>query len=146
MLTIISAVTILVIGQLIIKFIIDPIRELKRVIGEIAHALIFYADVISNPSVPSFATFEPTDRKQNNKRDDAQKTLRQLSSSLMACVHSIPFYERLESVKIVVAKKDIYLVHKELMGLSNSVHTGLPSSNRTRRENIKRLLRLRISI
>lgn len=36
--TVVAAVTILVIGQIIIKFIIDPIQEQKKVVGEIIDA------------------------------------------------------------------------------------------------------------
>ena len=48
--TVISGTLIFVIGQIILKFIIEPIHKQKEIIGEIADALIYYADVFSNPA------------------------------------------------------------------------------------------------
>jgi len=45
-LTVFAGVTTYVLGQLILKFLIEPVHELKRTIGEIAHSLVEHANVI----------------------------------------------------------------------------------------------------
>ncbi len=47
--TVISGVFIFVIGQLVIKFVIDPIKELKQTLGAIYFILIFHAPAIYTP-------------------------------------------------------------------------------------------------
>ena len=44
-----SGVAIYVIGQLLSKFLIDPLYELKKEVGNIRFNLAFYAPVIHTP-------------------------------------------------------------------------------------------------
>ena len=48
-LTIIAGVAVYVLGQLIIKLIVDPIQAFKSTVGEISIALINNANVYANP-------------------------------------------------------------------------------------------------
>jgi len=48
--TIISAVIIFVFGQFGLKFMLEPIQELKKEVSKILNVMIFHADRISNPS------------------------------------------------------------------------------------------------
>lgn len=59
-LTISGSVLVLVTGQLIVRFVIDPIHDQKRHLGEIANALIFYANLYSNPPEPLQGREEPS--------------------------------------------------------------------------------------
>jgi len=47
--TIFTGVSVYVIGQAFVKLIIEPVHNYKKVISDIAHALIEYAEVYSNP-------------------------------------------------------------------------------------------------
>ena len=47
--TVLSAVTSFVIGQVIVKLVIEPVQEMKKTVGQVAHALIDRAHVISSP-------------------------------------------------------------------------------------------------
>jgi hypothetical protein len=51
--TIIGGVFVYTISQVLTKFIIDPINEQKKLIGEIADTLIFYDNIY-----PGFTSFE----------------------------------------------------------------------------------------
>ncbi len=44
-----GGVVVFVLGQVAVKFFIEPIQEVWRAIGEIADSLIFYADLHANP-------------------------------------------------------------------------------------------------
>ncbi len=110
-LTIIGGITVYVIGQVIEKFLIEPIYEQAKFIGEIADSLIFYADIISNPGYG-----------KPKKIDDASKQLRQQASQLMAKTHAIRSYKLMQFLRIVPKHKDIISARQNLIGLSNSVH------------------------
>ena len=43
------AVVVFVAGQFVVKFVIEPVHEQSKVIGEIAYALVFYANIYSSP-------------------------------------------------------------------------------------------------
>ena len=49
-LTVFGSICIFVFGQILSKFFIEPIYEQKKVIGQIAHFLLYYAGQISSPS------------------------------------------------------------------------------------------------
>lgn len=49
--TVVTGVSVLVIGQFIVKAFIDPSRELAKSIGAISYALIFYANVYTSPGI-----------------------------------------------------------------------------------------------
>ncbi len=47
--TILGGFIVFVLGQIVVKFFIEPIHEQSKTIGEIAYSLIFYANLYSNP-------------------------------------------------------------------------------------------------
>lgn len=47
--TVVSGTLVFVVGQIILKFIIEPIHKQKEIIGEIADALIYYANLYTHP-------------------------------------------------------------------------------------------------
>ena len=47
--TIISGVFVFILGQLVLKLIIEPIQEFRKTLADIAFALIEYANIYSNP-------------------------------------------------------------------------------------------------
>ena len=81
-LTIFAGVAIFVVGQLVLKLIIDPVHEFKRTVADISHSLIEYANIYSNPGVTG---------EENEKKVSTE--LRKLSSRLNAQTYLIPKYE-----------------------------------------------------
>lgn len=130
--TIIVAVSIFVSGQVIIKFIIDPIHDFRKLLGEIKHELIFHAQAIQTP----VGTRE--------KEDEASLVLRKLSCHLLSKTFSIPFYRQLSSVvpKFLPPKENINDASKWLIGLSNSVHTKDRSDNYKKVARIEKMLKI----
>lgn len=51
-LTVLSGVMTFVIGQLIVKLLLDPVQDMKKTIAQISHTLIERENVIANPGVP----------------------------------------------------------------------------------------------
>jgi len=131
-LTITGGVLIFVLGQMILKFVIEPIHEFNKLKGEIAYSLVFYANVYMN--VPLSYTDLSEDRQD---RDKAQQVFRGLASQLCPRARIIPWLKIWESLKFVPKYKNIIEATKDLIGLSNSIHEVTTNVNRMRRERIE---------
>jgi len=127
-LTVLAGVITYVLGQLILKLLIEPVTELKRTIGEIAHSLIEHANVIQNPGVPKEEMITETSRQ-----------LRKLSSQLEAHLYLIPMYRCTSKLFFLPSRDKIIAAARGLMGLSNSVFRaadGIYKQNAHRVENV----------
>lgn len=119
-------------GQLFSKALLEPAIEARRVRGQIAYALVLYADVYSNPG--------------GNKAEpmvEASKELRRLASELLARTYSVPGYGFFEALRFLPKIADVEAASRDLIGLSNSVHHGDAQTNTERRIAIQKHLRLR---
>jgi hypothetical protein len=105
--TVLSGVGVFVLGQIFIKFFIEPIHELYRLKGEIADALIFYANV------------PPDGRLKLVKKPS--EDFRRFSSQLMAKKHMIQFYDFWAIFRIVPTKNNILKAHSACIGMSNGL-------------------------
>lgn len=128
-LTIIGGVLIFVTGQILLKFFIEPVHQLRAHIGRITDSLIFYADVYFNPGLGS------TEEAKKASRD-----LRKLASELMAKTNVVPCYCFWSLFRVVPRLSDISSTHLNLIGLSNGVFGGDPGRNTNRVEEIKAAL------
>lgn len=123
--TVLSGVITYILGQLAVKLLIDPIQEMKRAIGQVAHALIDLANVIANPGVASHEVM-----------DAASKHLRSLSSQLQSHLYLVPVCRasawlfRLPEMAHVVEATGLLIV------LSNSLHR---ATDRVYEHNAKRV-------
>ncbi|NOX28249.1 MAG: hypothetical protein GXP21_08735 [Gammaproteobacteria bacterium] len=130
-LTVFSAVLIFVIVQLLSKFVIEPIQELKSLLCEVQSSLAFHAQAISTP----------TGNKESEGK--AQKILRKASCDLHSRIGVIPFYQWWSKISrgVLPCKNNVLEASKLLMGISNSVHQPNRSNkNVDRIANIERLL------
>jgi hypothetical protein len=130
-LTVLGGVIVLVLGQLLGKFVIDPLHEVKKILGEIRFALLFHAPAIMTPV---------GDRAGEDK---AAETLRRLSSELHSKVGAVPLYGLWSSMSrgYLPTKANAFDASRHLMGLSNSVHQdGRSDKNAARVSRIEKLL------
>lgn len=109
--TLISGVVVLVVGQIITKFFIEPIHEQGKIIGEIAYSLTMYSNVYSNPGIV-----------KREKMDEASTVLRKCASQLLAVTYSLKLYWLWEKLKIVPQCDAIELASMKLIGLSNFLY------------------------
>lgn len=112
-LTIGGGVTVYVIGQLLSKFVIEPIHELRKVIGEVRFALAFHAPTINTPISRTQVT-----------SDKAYDALMKCSADLLVRAEGIPLYGVISRVsfRFVPEKKKVADAAKWLRGLSTHVH------------------------
>jgi len=110
--TALGAVCVFVASQLLGKLVIEPVHDLKKLLGEIRYALVFHAQAILTPV---------GDRASE---DEAAKALRKLSCDLRSKLGAIPFYDFWAAVSrgFLPIRQDAIAASKQLMGLSNSVH------------------------
>jgi hypothetical protein len=105
-LTVFAGVVIFVIGQIFVKLALEPIQELRKLIGAIAHSLAFFANQIYLPGP---------------KRDEAMETYRQQACRIREALEMIPspFYKLARCFQILPPKTDVAKASAHLIGLSN---------------------------
>jgi hypothetical protein len=107
--TALLAVLVFVFTQSFLKLVLEPIQEQKKLIGEVAHALLFYANV-----GPVGASEE--------ERSRAREALRGLAGQLRASLWTIPFYDTLARMGRVPKREDLLEASTQLVGWSNSLN------------------------
>jgi hypothetical protein len=109
--TVLSGVITFVLGQIVVKLVLDPVQDTKKTIGQISHALIEHANVIGNPGVLT-----------REVMDETCQLLRRLSSQLHAHLYLVPLYSLTSKVFFLPPKEKLLAASSSLIGLSNSVH------------------------
>lgn len=125
-LTALFGIVVFVLGQITVKFFLDPIQEQAKTIGGITHALTYYANVID------IATPE--------HKVEASRVYRDLSAGLLTSVRVIPFYGVLEKWRIVRTQDQIREASNALIGLSNTAGTDRYEDTEMRRKTIRESL------
>lgn len=80
--TIVGGVLVFVIGQLLVKFLIEPLHEFRKVLGFVRFAFDFFA--------PELHTPVPGDKERCDKASDA---FRKASADLASSLNSVPWYD-----------------------------------------------------
>jgi hypothetical protein len=112
-LTVLGGTFVFIAGQIAVKFFIEPIHEQRRLVGEISHSLIYYANV----DMTETEVLTP-------EMQEASNTYRRQAGELMARTHGIPAYGFLRKCGIVPRLEDVIEAHEGLLGVSNSVLSG----------------------
>lgn len=115
--TIISGVIVFVAGQAILKIVIEPIQQLHKTLGTVAHALVNYAPIFSNLDI--------------SKKEDIHEVyviLRKMSSQLHADMRQIPLYYLWSLIFFLPKKKAIYDGARKLITLSNWLYSNSSDS------------------
>ncbi|MFB1489312.1 MULTISPECIES: hypothetical protein [unclassified Thiocapsa] len=127
--TIVSGVFVFVIGQTVLKLLVEPWQKQRECIAKIAHLLLYYENVYLNPGVG-------TEEKNREASQEARRT----ASELVESHYRIPMYPRLSRSGLFPNVRTMREVTKLLIGLSNSTHSGEPDRNSERIERIRSLL------
>jgi len=101
--TLLSGITIIVIGQIIIRYIFDPISRLDRTKTEIVEAIALYGNIIFNPGL-----------SREIMMNDAYRLLRKLSIQI-----KVDYFTINRLVRMVISEKEIHLLSKNLLIISN---------------------------
>jgi hypothetical protein len=92
LLTILAGVSVFVVGQFILKLVLEPIVEFKKILGEISSLFLRKQASITNA----------------NASKETQAELKKLSSMILAIKQTIPFYRIIS--KLLGLPKDSKLI------------------------------------
>jgi hypothetical protein len=107
-LTVFGGAVVLVAGQIIQRFYLEPIQEQRKTIGEIAYALNYDANVTRKTIADESA-------------EEAERRLRALASSLRATMRTTPSYRFFVRLGWVPPESNIIGASRELIGWSNRI-------------------------
>jgi hypothetical protein len=113
LITALLAVVVFVAGQGILRFVVEPIQEQRRLIGGIAHALLYYGNVYL---VEQVEDLEKLKERRVLQLEEAQNALRGLAGRLRESLWVVPAYETLARMGWVRKKADILTASKHLIG------------------------------
>jgi hypothetical protein len=138
--TILGGITVYVVGQLLSKFFIEPVHELRKTIGEVRFNLAFHAPEIHTPI-----------GRTKERSDKARDALMKSSCDLLAKLQAISLYDRLASISkgVLPSRKSVEDAAVQLRGLSTYVHETGDKANEAleviakRVERIEKLLGLK---
>ena len=111
-LTVISGVLVFVIGQIIIKFFVEPIHEQWKVIGLVCDTLIYYAGFYAVPN----------HGRDDKDREEANRKTREMSTLLISRTHLVPWYNLFETLRIVKKKSKIISAARNMFGLLSDMY------------------------
>ena len=108
-----GGIAIYIVGQLLSKFFIEPLHELRKTVGEVRFNLAFHGP-----------TIHTSIGRSKESSDAAREALLKSSCDLIAKLYSVPIYEatRLFSFGVLPPKKEIEDAAVQLRGLSTYVH------------------------
>jgi hypothetical protein len=108
--TILGGVIVFVTGQLMSKFLIEPIQELRKAIGEVRFNLAYYTPIIHTPI--------SRDKERSDKAYDA---IMRNSCDLLTKADAISFY-RLLPRRFVIPKQNIDRAAVDLRAITTYIH------------------------
>jgi hypothetical protein len=127
-LTVFAGFVVFVSGQIVQRFLLEPIQEQRRVIGEIAYVLLYH------DNVGRFTT--------EDYRGEVGYTLRSLAGELRRTRSTIPLYRLLEKTTWVVKTDNVMTAATGLVGWSNSVIGGDEGSAAVHKDSIAENLKI----
>lgn len=126
-------VLVLVAGQLIQRFVIEPIHDQKKAIGEAAFNYTFLANL------NYVGRFQGVPLQYPAEPQEASRTLRRIAGQLRASLVTVPCYDRLAANGFVLSRADVMKLSTGLIGLSNSLWEGDQKHARTMIAEVLRL-------
>ena len=111
--TLSGGLIVFLLGQLFIRLMLDPAVEMRRILWRTERALVFYANVYSDPNLI-----------KEDLVTKASESIRQLASELSAQCHTTIQYSTVAAFMSLPSANDIDVARKELIGLSNMTTPG----------------------
>ena len=117
--TILPATLVFVLGQIVMRFVLEPIQEQARTVGRIAFCLLAYADL-------------SPDKHKIDRLDEASRALRELAAQLRASRRVVPLYPLFDFLRCVISKPVLLESSAALIHWSNALYHGDASVYRER--------------
>jgi hypothetical protein len=120
--TVTTGVLVLVAGRILQTFTLDPVNELRKVIGEVEFNLFYYANIYANLMTHEEVHRDGFPVKTREKIDKAEETFRQLGARLSAASAAIVWYGLWEYTPWIPCAAAVGEATRELTLLSNSMY------------------------
>ncbi|MEX5283773.1 hypothetical protein [Nitrospira tepida] len=128
-LTIIGGVVVFSLSQIVQRFLVEPVHEQAKVIGEIFFGLVYYADRYANPGTGKMEAMT-----------EVADTMRRYASRLAGTTHAVRCYRLFECFGLAPNREAVDQAVHKLIRISNSVHTGNGRENSADADNVRKLL------
>ncbi len=120
--TILAGVIVYILGQIALKFVVEPLHAQRETIGKITDFLIQHATRIAFPGfsqdnrmiIPGVTS----DLEWKAQLIETKERARELASELMVRTQAIPLYTTFQRLGWVRTREDIRISHKSLIGIS----------------------------
>jgi hypothetical protein len=135
MLTVLTGVITFILGQAVLKFVLEPILDHKRAIGEAGEKMIQYANVYSNSAgirrrfaIDLKSADTPERRAEVNKLSErweerernTEQALRLAAAHIVSTAYAIPFKKFFVFWNVIEPYDLVRAATREMIGLSNS--------------------------
>ena len=130
--TVLSGVLIFVFGQTILKLLIEPVYEMKKVIGDTAYTLLQNSNAYGNAEVIT----DP------ERLTAVRNELRSLGSNLLKSISTIPFYKTTRKWFLLPSEEEVEEAISCLIALSNSLVVGNPMHISSREKKVFESLKI----
>lgn len=128
--TVLSGVLTFVLCETLLKLVIEPVQEMRRTLGQVAHVLIERATFIGNPGL-----------QNEEKIHSVSDEIRALSARLQSHLYLIPLYPFTSWVFRLPSRNVVLECSRNLIGLSNGLYSD--REGKTIEANGKRVDRIR---
>jgi hypothetical protein len=140
---ILAGVIIYVLGEIVVKIVIDPVQELKRVIADIAFKLIHYSHIYQISSSEDTAGKAVEKTIDQAQLEQAANEYRKLASMLNAGYRLVPFYALARVAFFLPREADIITARNALLEMSEEIFAAPKSFVISeRRKSIEKLLKV----
>lgn len=129
--TVLTGTLVYVLGQIFQRFVLDPIHEQKKILGEIATATVFLANLAHVGRLREMQVMLPEEPAA------AALRLRSIAARLHGTLWTIPLYGVWATLRLVPPKKTVREAATQIIGWSNSLDSG---NAITAREKVAKLL------
>lgn len=128
-LTILGGVLVFSLSQIVLKFLVEPVYEQAKTIGEILFGLVYYADHYANPNTG-----------RTEAMTETSDTFRRYASRLEGTTYAVRWYRLFESIRLAPNRERVNEAVSYLIRISNSIHTGNGRENSDDADKVKELL------
>jgi len=140
---IMAGVLTYVIGQIIVKIIIDPVQKFKMALGEVAFSLHRYSQVYRIRSAGEATNDDGKRSVDSRQLDKVSEEYRSLASLINSCIYLIPLYYLTRIFFFLPPESDTRFARDELINLSEEIYATASGATITERRNmILKYLRL----
>jgi hypothetical protein len=134
-LTIISGVVVYVLGQIILNFVLEPIKAFNKERGDASFLMLSLRAKIANAS---------------NADPKIQSDIKEVAAALISTMAQIPCYSLMRYIFSLPSKQHVFEGSREIVGISHGIgldgkNTSSPQQNLEAARKIARLLKIKTS-